>query len=63
MQCKFITVLSITSIIFWETEVEILGLWCKRKHNLIHQRKVNKAHEFVLYMSEQSINSKNAETS
>ena len=48
---------------FWETEVEILVLGCERKHDLIHQCKVNKAHKFVLYMSEQSINFKNAETS
>ena len=51
-----------TSIIFSETEVEILGLGCERKHDLIHQPKGNKACEFVLYMSEQSINFKNAET-
>ena len=63
MQCKFVTVLSITSNIFWETEVEILRLGCERKHDLIHQRKVNKAREFVLYLSKQSINFKNAETS
>ena len=53
----------ITSNIFWETQVKILGLGCERKHDLIQQRKVNKAHEFVLYMSKQSINSKNAEAS
>ena len=63
MQCKFVTVLSITSNIFWETEVEILGLGCERKHDLIHRSKVNKAYKFVLYMSKQSINFKNAETS
>ena len=64
MQCKFVTVLSITSNIFWETEVKILGLGCERKHDLIHQHNVNKkAHEFVLYMSKQSITFKNAETS
>ena len=62
MQCKFVTVLSITSNIFWEAEVEILGLGCERKHDLIRQHKVNKVREFVLYMSEQSINFKNAET-
>ena len=61
MQCKFVT--SITSNSFWETEVKILGLAFERKHDLIHQHKVNKAREFVLYMSEQSINFKNAETS
>ena len=53
MQSKFLTVLSITSNIFWETEVEILGLGCERKHDLIQQRKVNKAREFVLYLSKQ----------
>ena len=63
MQCKFVTVLSITSNLFWETEVEILGLGCERKHDLIHRWKVNKAYKFVLYMSKQSINFKNAETS
>ena len=63
MQCKFVTVLSITSNIFWETEVEILRLGCERKHDLILQHEANKAREFVLYMSEQSINFKNAETS
>ena len=63
MQCKFVTVLSITSNLFWETEVEILGLGCERKHDLIQQHKVNKAREFLIYMSEQSINFKNAETS
>ena len=63
IQCKFVTVLSITSNIFWETQVKILGLGCERKHDLIQQRKVNKAHEFVLYMSKQSINFKNAEAS
>ena len=52
-----------TSIISLETEVEILGLGCKRKHDLIYQYKVNKAYKFVLYMSKQSINFKNAETS
>ena len=57
MLCKFVIALSITSNIFWETEV--LGLECERKHDLIHQHKVNKAHEFVLYMSEKSINFKN----
>ena len=50
IQCKFVTVLSITSNIFWETQVKILGLGCERKHDLIQQRKVNKAHEYVLYM-------------
>ena len=64
MQCKFVTVLSTTSNIFGETEVKILGLGCERKHDLIHQHNVNKkAHEFVLYMSKQSITFKNAETS
>ena len=63
MQCKFVTVLSITSNIFWESEAEILGLGCERKHDLIHQSNVNKAHEFALYMSKQSINFRNAETS
>ena len=52
-----------TSIIFLETELEILGLGCERKHDLIHRCKVNKAYKFVLYMSKQSINFKNAETS
>ena len=61
MQHKFVTVLSITSNIFWETSVEILGLGCERKHDLIHQCKVNKACEFVLYMSKQK-NFKNAGT-
>ena len=32
---------------------DILGLGCERKHDLIHQRKGNKACEFVLYMSKQ----------
>ena len=63
MQSKYVTVLYITSNIFWETEVDILGLGCERKHDLIHQRKGNKACEFVLYMSKQSINFKNADTS
>ena len=63
MQCKFATVLSITLNIFWETEVKILGLGCERKHDLIHQRKMNKAHEFILYMYKQSINFKNAQAS
>ena len=63
VQCKFVTVISIISNIFWETEVEILGLGCERKHDLIHRWKVNKAYKFVLYMSKQSINFKNAETS
>ena len=31
MECKFVTVLSITSNIFWETEVEILRLGCEKK--------------------------------
>ena len=44
-----------TSIIFLETEFEILGLGCERKHDLIHQCKVSKAYKFVLYMSKQSI--------
>ena len=52
-----------TSISFLETEVEILVLGCKRKHDLIHRCKVNKAYKFVLYMSKQSINFKNVETS
>ena len=63
MQCKFVTVLSITSNIFWETEVEILRLGCERKLDLIHRHKVNKAREFILYLSKQSINFKTAETS
>ena len=63
MQCKFVTVISITSNIFWETEVEILGLECERKHDLIQPRKVNKTLELVLYLSKQSIHFKNAETS
>ena len=62
MQCKFVTVLSITSNIFWETEVEILGLECERKHDLIHRRKVNKAREFK-YPNKVYINFKNAESS
>ena len=32
---------------FWETEVEILELGCERKHDLIHQRKMNKACKFI----------------
>ena len=64
MQCKFVIVLSITSNIFKETEIKILGLGCERKHDLIHQHNLNKkAHEFVLYMSKQRINFKNAEAS
>ena len=63
MQCKFVTVLSILSNIFSEAEVESLRLGCERKHDLIHRRKVNKACEFVLYLSKQSINFKNAKTS
>ena len=63
MQCKFVTVISITSNIFWETEVKILGLECERKHDLIQPRNVNKARELVLYLSKQSIHFKNAETS
>ena len=31
------------------TEVEILGLGCERKHDLINQSKVNEAHEFVFF--------------
>ena len=61
MQCKFVTVSSIPSNICWETEVEILRLRCERKHDLIHRRKVNKAREFVFYLSKQSINFKNVE--
>ena len=52
-----------TSIMFLEAQVEILGLGCERKHDLIHQCKVKKAYKFVLYMSKQSINFKNTETS
>ena len=64
MQCKFVTVLSTTSNIFGETEVKILGLGCERKHDLIHQHNVNKkTHDFVLYISKQSITFKNADTS
>ena len=63
MQCKFATVLSITSNIFLETEVEILRLECERKHDLIHRCKVDKAHEFLLYLSKQSINFITAEKS
>ena len=62
-QCKFVTVPSITSNIFWETKVEILRLGCEKKHDLIHQRKVNKAREFVIYLSKQSTNFENAERS
>ena len=51
------------SIIFLETEVKILGLGCETKHGLVHRCKVNKAYKLVLYMSKQSINFKNAETS
>ena len=32
---------------FWESEVETLGLGCERKHDLIHQQKVNKACKFI----------------
>ena len=60
MQCKFVAVISITSNILWEAEVEILGLECGRKHDLIQPHKVNKAREFVLYLSKQSIHFKNA---
>ena len=30
IECEFVTVLSITSNIFWETQVKILGLGCER---------------------------------
>ena len=64
MKCKFASVLSIIYYnYFFGNEVEILGLGCERKHDLIHRWKVNKAYKFVLYMSKQSINFKNAETS
>ena len=63
MQCKFATVLSITSNIFLQTKVKILGLGCERKHDLIIHCKPNKAYKFVLYMSKQSINFKNADKS
>ena len=63
MQCKFVIVLSITSNIFWETKVEILEIGCARKYDLLRQSNVNKAHEFVLYMSKQSMSFNDAEAS
>ena len=50
-----------TSVIFWETETEILGV---KESMLWHTNaKWTKQYKFVFYMSKQSINFKNVETS